>query len=306
MTTRLTSFILIFALSLFTIGCDSGGGMQEEEPQETAELTLTIKNTANKAQTKADVERGQSSIKDGDFINVFVRNANGTTQDSTIAVPVPTQGESREVGFTVPAGDNGRDYDVELLGYREPVDNNDEVIEDKDGTDVKSAVLAATTGDQGEVNVEPGQVETVDFTTGSNGSNSDFTQFNFTFGVDLAFASDDDNGSKVTIDLSGSDLDQFIETGGGIGVSPTDESIDPGDYRYGSIDEAFSKSGSTLDTDKIKLPPGKYDDGKANVLLQFKINSAFTDNNVYLYNNVDASQATDVNIGGDGGIIIEF
>jgi len=298
MTTRITSFILVFALSLFTIGCDGGGSAMEEEPTELEKMTLTIYNAPDsKAQTNTTIDRNASSLKSGDLLNIFVRDRedNGNTEAEETEVPYPNKGDVTEVVFTVPAGD----YDVDLLGYR-----------DLDNPNKNSAIVYATTGTSGSVDVEPGEVEEVDFT---NDAQSDiFSEFGLSFDANLEFAG---NSKRLSVTLEDDDgnaqklAEDILAAGGGIGISPNANEIDSHDYTSGRNSSPFgSPSGATVTTkDNINLPPGQYKDGEAAVVFELKITDSLVGDGqdpIYLYNDPNGDPAEGVNIGGKGGIIV--
>lgn len=294
--------LLILALPLFMLGCDSSGpGMQET--QDPAKLTFTITNPAgSSAQTNAvTIDRPASSIQDGDKINLFLRNDDGNAE--SVQLEYPEEGSQTEYSFVVPPGD----YAVDLLAYRETDFGN-------------SALFAATTGGgsfgttDNSFNLEAGEVEIVDFSGNSTNNGEIVEDFNLSYQVGLNFVNQNNGPQKISVDLTGiseagNDLTTLFQSGGAIGVDP--DPITPDDLSNNLESySVFTKTGSTLETEKkIGLAPGRYTqtDGKASVLLQFAISNVLVrsgDGPVYLYNNAGATSEDDVNIGGDGGIVI--
>jgi hypothetical protein len=305
MTTRtLFSTLLILALPLLMLGCD-GGGSAMEEPQQMEELKLSIYHPpeSGNAQTNVTIDRSASELETGDLLNVFARgNANSVSREA-IGVEYPTEGNTAEVAFTVPAGN----YNVDLLGYNASGDKN-------------SAVVFATTGDDGSVNVTSGNVTEVRF----DQSGDVLTKFDLSFSANLEFRGNGNSSRQLDVtletidgngntDLSTLAADLFGSDGsyGQIGIDPDPNAISDFTPSDGRDNAAFtSRSGATLSTDKnaLNLPPGQYKDGTASVLLELEITDELIGSGdpVYLYNNEDGTAEDGISLfeQGDGGIIV--
>lgn len=315
MTIRtVTSTLLIFALPLLMLGCDGGGSAMEQEPQQMEELKLSIYHPPeSNAQTNVTINRSASELQSGDLLNIFVT---GDNEREAFGVEYPNSGNTTEVTFTVPAGD----YDVDLLGFREFTNGNE---------NFNSAIVFATTGTGQSVDVNSGEVITVDFRGGGSnqgGGDELLSKFNLSFDAELEFNGNSQGNKPRALDVTLKDenennasglADRIFESGtdaslGGIGIDP--DKITQGDRSSATDNQDFTSiDGATLITDAFNLPPGNYrsegnnSDLIASILLQLRIDDKYWANaqgTVYLYNNVDGSAQSDVNIGDDGGIIV--
>lgn len=213
------STLLIFVLPLLMLGCDGGGSAMEQEPQQMEELKLSIYHPPeSNAQAKSTIERSASELQSGDLLNVFVNGPSSSGNDvskDAIGFTYPTEGNTAEVVFTVPAGN----CDVDLLGFR-----------DLDDPDRNSAVTFATTGDDESVNVTSGNITEVQF----DRQGDVLTEFDLSFNATLEFnANDNGNGNKprqldVTLQNDSEDpqtslANRIFPNGspfGGIGIDP--------------------------------------------------------------------------------------
>jgi len=302
MTIRtLFSTLLIFALPLLMLGCDGGGSAMEQEPQQMEEWKLSIYHPPEtNAQTNGRIQRSASELQEGDKLNVFVT---GDASRETFGVNYPASGETAEVTFTVPDGK----YDVDLLGFR-----------DLNRPDKNSGVVFATTGTGQNVDVNSGEVTTVNFQGSEQGQNGVLSYFDLTFNAKLEFSSSNKKLDVTLEDGNGNPKTTFVrrlfDAGqtnnlGGIGIDPNNiDSHDRSSAQDGSDFGTLSYSGATFTTSNaVNLAPEDYRNGKAVVLLELQVDLDYVGPNqdpVYLYNNVDGSVSTGVNIGGDGGIIV--
>ena len=213
------STLLIFVLPLLMLGCDGGGSAMEQEPQQMEELKLSIYHSPeSNAQAKSTIERSASELQSGDLLNVFVNGPSSSGNDvskDAIGFTYPTEGNTAEVVFTVPAGN----CDVDLIGFR-----------DLDDPDRNSAVTFATTGDDESVNVTSGNITEVQF----DRQGDVLTEFDLSFNATLEFnANDNGNGNKprqldVTLQNDSEDpqtslANRIFPNGspfGGIGIDP--------------------------------------------------------------------------------------
>lgn len=300
---------MILVLSVFSVGCDGGGSGMEQEP-DLETMTLTIYNPSDGgAQTNVDIDRGASSLEGGDKLNVFVRgrdNRNGNDKEA-IGVSYPSSGSSTNVEFTVPAGD----YDVDLLGYKELTRAN---VSDKN-----SAIVYATTGENGNVTVNTGENTKVNFVNNNSGNTADglFSEFELTFNAGITVDPEDPRLSVILEDGNGNRKNELANdvlanlnsgTGGGIGISPKSDGIQPYNFRNGVDKAPFAiRNNAKVSTrkNKINLDPDDYDNEKAVVILELKITDDLTgDNqNIFLYNDPDGDPAT-VDVDGYGTITI--
>ena len=285
--TALTALLLLILSAAF-VGCDS-------HSVEDSTLNIVVYNAPdNGVQTNATSSRDPVDLGEGDKINVLV-DGNGGTAERQLEVdfPIPPPGEEREISFVV---DPANDYQVDLLGYRDL------------SNDRKSALLAATASG---VEVKPGEVTEIDFNTGDNADA--FTRSKSEVGVDFSFAPEDSGGTVTVEPVDGDydDMEQILEDmgsvigdddvvadiliveDGGVGISPPDEDIRPGNYKNASIAEPFTLNDGVLETDKITLSREKYESGKANVLIELAITGPLIGENqdIVLFNNSGGGDA---------------
>lgn len=290
-----TSTVFLVIFSLFILGCDFGGSHSPD--METAQLSLTIKNTGSSSpETNATVERDvERTLQAGDELNVFVSGGPEDVSESSSEVVVPEEGEEREVVFTVPATQDGSGYVVELVGYT------------GDGSSIQNSVILGARSN--EVEVDPGSVTVVDFTSGDSPQEDAFERFNFGFEFEGSLTTGGET-NLVQVDIS-SDESSFIDDNspGILGVDPDD--IQNGDPSSALRSSEFSKVSSGLETE-IKLPVGPFgqdnDDGQVSIMTRFNVVDDYeaSGQDLYIYNNLDGSAQDGVELEGDGGIVIIF